>query len=366
MTVSRVSLPAEFYDKTSAMMLRQPEPEYLFAKLAAAAQVRAELLATDAAAVLNATGRGPDTQGAPSGDLAANQLALGSYPLAEAVVAVPEVAQKGVGHTIRINRPVFSGGGYTEKDRTVGANQSISQTPIDISEEQVSITVKRYVGPFASGGSQPQPYAIDRLDARKSVHQLAGLVGLNLSRDHMKWRDAVIMGLFDQPGVVVRPQQLTADSSFPGAGTIPLDLLTLFAAEQKLRSTNIPAFADGTYLAVVNTQQMLDLKTDPDFLRQAVFDRSQNPLGIPSIVRVGRLSVVESNTLTVDTTTVSGASINHGLMFGPGAVGFGLDDPPRVANAMEDNFGETQKVIWIEYSGFTMLDNRFVVGMRSS
>lgn len=366
MAVSRVTVPSEFYDITSAMMLRQPEPEYLFAKMAFAAQARAELMATDAPALIAAAGRPSfDTGGAPYGDLAANQLALGSYPLAEAIVAVSELGNARVGHTIRLNRPIFSGGGYTEASRSIGAAVSISQTPIEVSAEQVSITVKRYVGPFASGGSQPQPYAIDRLDAQRSVHSLAGVVGLQLSRDRMKWLDTVIALAFDAGSVVVRPAQIAADASMPASGELPLDLETLFRAEQNLRTANIPAFADGSYLAVVSPVQMRQLKVDPDFLRLAVFTSNQNPLGIPSIAQVGRIKIVESNTIQTDTATLAGQTIQRGMMFGPGAVGYGVADPCRVANAMEDNYGETLKVVWICYEGFAVLDNRFIVSMRS-
>lgn len=365
MPVSRATVPSEFFDITSAMMLRQPEPEYPFAKLAFAAQARAELMATDAAAVLAATGRGPDTQGAPYADLAANQLALSAHPLAEAVVAVNELGQKGIGHTIRLNRPVFSGGGYTEAARTISSAQSISTTPIEVSAEQVSVSVKRFVGPYASGGSQPQPYAIDRLDAQRSVHSLAGVVGLHLSRDRMKWLDTVFSLAFDAGANVVRPGNITADGSLPASGEAGLDLDSLFRAEETLRTNNIPAFADGSYLTVVSPKQMRQLKLDPDFMRLAVFDSSRNPLGIPSIVRVGRLSLVESNTIQTDTATISGQTIQRGCMFGPGAVGYGVADACRVASAAEDNYGEQVKVVWMAYEGFAVLDNRFIVSLRS-
>lgn len=365
MAVSRVTVPSEFYDITSAMMLRQPEPEYLFAKLAFGAQARAELMTSDAPALIAAVGRGIDVGGAPYGDLAANQLALGAYSLSEALVAVSEVGNARIGHTVRLNRPVFAGGGYTEASRAIGASVSISQTPIEVSAEQVTLTVRRYVGPFASGGTQPQPYAIDRLDAQRSVHSLAGIVGLHMSRDRMKWLDSVIGQAFDAGSSVVRPGGIAADASMPASSELPMDLDTLWRAEQTLRMANIPAFADGSYLAVLSPIQMRQLKLDPDFARFAVFDKSQNPLGIPSIAQVGRVKIVESNTIQVDTTTLAGQSIQRGMMFGPGGVGYGVADPCRVANAVEDNYGETLKVVWICYEAFAVLDNRFIVSMRS-
>ena len=41
--ITRATLPAEFYDRTSAMMLIQPEPQYLYAQLVYMADVQAEL-----------------------------------------------------------------------------------------------------------------------------------------------------------------------------------------------------------------------------------------------------------------------------------------------------------------------------------
>ena len=42
MSISRVTLPNEFYDRTSAVMLRQPEPQYLYAQLVYLADLNAE------------------------------------------------------------------------------------------------------------------------------------------------------------------------------------------------------------------------------------------------------------------------------------------------------------------------------------
>jgi hypothetical protein len=159
---------------------------------------------------------------------------------------------------------------------------------------------------------------------------------------------------------------VASDATFPTSGEVAVDLETLFRAEEGLKTANVPRFADGSYAAVVSPRQMRQLKTDPDFKQLAVFLPSQNPLQIASIAKVGNgITLIESNTVLTDTTTVSGQTIYHGVMFGPGAVGYGIDEACRVANANEDNYGETSKVIWIAYEGFQLLDNRFVAGIRS-
>ena len=53
------------------------------------------------------------------------------------------------------------------------------------------------------------------------------------------------------------------------------------------------------------------------------------------------------------------------MMFGPGAIGFGVADPCRVVAASEDNYGETVKVVWLAYEAMGMLDNRMICSLRS-
>jgi hypothetical protein len=366
MTIARATLPAEFFDITSAMMLVQPEPQYSYAQMLFAGQARAALSA-EGVQLGVAPDRGPAHQGAPIMDLEQQQLALGSAPMAEAIKAVPECGAKGVGHTIRINRPVFAGGGYTEASRVINATTSISTTPIDLTSEQVSITVKRVVGPFASGGTTPQPYAIDKFDAKKSVHDLSALVGLQLSRDRMKYLDSILSLLFDQPANIVRPGGATTDAAaFVANFDAPMDLDTLYRAEQKLEELNIPRFADGTYAFICSPQQLRQLKSDNEWTKASALAPAVNPLLKSFVGNVGgTINVFRSNTNQTDTASVSNVTINHGVMFGPGAVGFGIDEPCRVASANEDNYGETAKVVWIAYEGSTLLDNRFIVGVHT-
>ena len=48
MTINRATLPAEFFDRTSAFMLKQPEPQYLYAQIVFAANANAELRRAEA------------------------------------------------------------------------------------------------------------------------------------------------------------------------------------------------------------------------------------------------------------------------------------------------------------------------------
>lgn len=365
---SRATLPSEFFDITSATMLTEPLPEFVFAKMLFAADSRAQLMKSDAASFLTSMARGPRSgSGVQAPDIEEMQLALAKNIAANAITAVPECGNKGVGHTIRLNRPIFSGGGYTQADRVVGPGQSISTTPINVSGAQTSITIQRFAGPHSSGGSAPQPYAIDRLDAAKSVHELASIVGMHLAYDRWKLVDSIVAALFDSGSTYVqRSGGITADASFPASGEVPMDLETLLRAEEQLKNAGIPRFADGSYMVVLSVKQMRQLRMDPDFRAQSVFLPGQNVLENAAVYKVGNsLSVIESATVRTDTTTVSGQTIQRGVMFGPGSVGYGLDDPCRVAASNDDNYGETAKVIWLAYEGYQVLDERFQCSLRS-
>lgn len=369
MTIGRVSLPAEFFDRTSEKMLVQPEPQYLYARLLFMGSAAAELRRSDVSVGINPD-RGPGTMGAAVPDLLDMQLLLADNIRSEALFVSDELAPGKVGHTIRMNRPVFSGGGYTEASRTIAAGTSISTSPIDVTEEQVSLTIKRVVGPFAASGSVPQPYAIDRFDAQHSVHNLAAIVGLNLARDRMKYIDAVIGALFDTVAVTVYPGDATFALSTDASALIangdrPFDAETVFRAEQKAADAYIPRFANGMYMMTLTPQQVRQLRSDPQFQRLAVFDKDRNPLAKSYVGTLGGVELYVSSTNTVDTTTVSGVSIHHGLLFGPGHVGYASSGPCRTASANEDNYGETAKVIWLAYEGAACLDNRLAIAVHS-
>lgn len=368
MPASRVTIPAEFFDITSAGMLVQPQPSFVFAQMAFAANARAELAALDAGSMLIG-GRMPlPSQGASVPSLQSNQLSLGALPISESIAVVPELGQKGAGHTIRINRPVFSGGGYTEAARIVGSQQTISVTPIEVGMEQVSLTVKRYAGPFASNGTSVQPYSIDRFDAGRSVHSLVQTIGLNLQQDRMRWLDGVFSALFNSAATnIVRAGLATADSQFPTTGEAPMDLELLFRAEEVLSAANIPRFSDGRYQAILSPRQLRQLRLDPDFANQAKEETQYNTVaGSAAWINIGPgIRVAQSSTIQTDTATIAGQTIQRGVMFGPGAIGYGIDEACRVSAASDDNYGETAKVIWLAYEGMGLLDERFLCSLRS-
>lgn len=365
MTVSRVTLPTEFFDITSAQMLIQPEPQYVLARALFASIASAELASTGS---LDLGARPPLNSGQPIISLQDQQLNLATSPLGKLVMVVNELGQKGVGHTVKLNRMAFIGGTFTEASRTIAQSTSISTTPLDLpAQEQASITIKRVAGPYSASAAAVAPLGIDRADANRSVHSLASYVSEALRRDRMKYLDAILGLLYDGATTnVVRPGQLAADASFPTSGSAPFDLSMVFRAVEALNIGNIPYFEDGRYMMLISPTQMRQLKEDPDYNNQAKEDVRFNLLTGMNAVTIGEnVRAMVTTTLPTDTATIAGQTIYRGVMFGPQAVGFGIDDSCRVVTANEDNYGETAKVIWIAYEGSALLDQRFLCSMRS-
>jgi hypothetical protein len=373
MTIGRVSLPNEFFDRTSAKMLRQPEPQYLYARLLYMAAGQAELRRGGQLGI--SAERAVGGMGAPVMSLEEMQLMLSDEIRAEAIVVSDELAPGKVGHTIRFNRPVFSGGGYTEAARRVSTGQSVSTVPVDLTQEQVALTISRFAGPYDSTNTRTAPRAVDRFDSEHAMHSLADIVGVDLARDRAKWVDTVLGGYFDTvPSTsIVFPGDstfsLSADSSAFATnvnGSRPFDAETVFRAEQKLSDLNIPRFGNGRYMMILTPQQARQLRSDPAFQREAVFEGDMNPLKNSYIKTLGGIELYYSSTNVVDTSTVSGVSIQHGVAFGPGHIGYASAGPCRIASSTDDNYGETAKVIWLAYEGFAVLDNRMAVSVHSN
>lgn len=370
-------LPSEFVELTSARMLIAPVSQYLYANMIFMADVQAQHRA-DPSSFEWVSGRGVPASagGAPVPGLETMQLMLADPIRAGAIVVADELATQ-PGSVIKINRPVFSGGGYTVSARTLGTGVTFSTTPIALTGEQVPITILRLGGPYASGGSTPQPYGIDRFAAMNSVHSLAARVGQHLQYDRTALVDNVVATLMDNPasGNVLFPNDptnsLSADSSAFTAnvnGDRPFDYETITRMVAKLRSTNIPPFDDGRYRLIINPAQEQQLVMDPQFARYAKENPATNPLAAGYIKTVGRdVEVYASNSNTVDTTTVSGVTINHAIMFGKEIVGRVRDkEGCRIVLSSDDNYGETAKAMWLAYEGYALLDNRFVVSAHSN
>lgn len=360
--LTRATIPAEFFDITSDMLLVQPQKQYLHALLIKAAL--GVSLKTDSE--LGLPGRTIGSAGAPYNTVDADRLMLDDPMLASACVAVTELGKEKVGHTVRINRPVYLNTTYTQASRTVTAGATISTTPVDVSSEQTAITIKRFAGPYSSAASAVAPLGVDRFDASMSLHKVAGIFGKQLADDFDHTLDAFGVDLFDNSANKIRPVGMSADNTSAVAGDFPMDFNTISRAEQKLDELNIPYFPNGKRVMVLAPRQCQQLEDDAQFARYAKEHQSVNPLLTQSYYKsVGKFDIYKSNSITV-TANSSSVDIYKGQAFGPGMVGVGAGGMPRVAYSTADNYGEIALVIWLWYAGFVTLDNRFGVGVHSS
>lgn len=359
--VTRISLPEDFYDITSALLLRQPEPQYLHGLLAK----NALAFKLNGGHGYGLPGRGGPASGASVPNVDEHRLVLSDPIATEAVVAVNEGA---VGHTIRLNRPKFSNTTYTEASREVSSGSTISTVPIDLQMEQVPLTLKRFSGPFDQTNNRVAPIAIDEFDAKRAVHDLVEYRGMQLVRDFDRWLDAVMVLAFDSVASanVVYPTGMSTDNGATTVDAFPLDVTTLFKAEELLAGSHIPRFSDGTYACVLTSRQIRELKDDDQFARYAQFQGpGLNPLLPNFIGKVGKLMIYESNTLQ-QVLNSSSVAIHYGQMFGPGKVGLAVSEMPRILMSTDDNYGLQSKVIWEMEGGFANLDNRFGCSIRTS
>jgi hypothetical protein len=353
-------------------MLLQPEPEYAFARMVFMGWAQAELAAAGMIGV-SAERAAPD-HGAPIPPLSGEQLVLNDSVRGDAIIVDPSLFADdaaAVGHSLRFNRPAFTNTTYTEASRQIDGISNITTTGVTFSAEQVSITTKLVGGPYDAANSRIAPFPVAIFDAQRSIHSLAQYVGLQLMRDRMKYLDAVMGGYYCGGGANTRypgdPSNTlsSVDTAFAAAGDRPMDVETIFRAEEKLQTLNVPRFSNGKYMLFLHPVQVRQLRSDPELSRNAVFQVDKNPLSQSFIATIGTGVEVYVST-TVPSTTNSGTITYYkGSMFGPGAVGYAPSMKCHVRAANEDNFGLTPKVIWVAGEGHSILDNRFIVNLYS-
>lgn len=353
-SISRATLPNEFFDITSDMLLVQPEPQYLHGALLQAAMGAAMAQISDAGLPFRMLGG----SGAAYGTVADDRLMLEQRALSsEAAIVVPELGRM-PGHTVRINRPSFTNSTYTQASREIPTGATISTTPGSVGSQQVAITLKRFGGPYDNTAAAVTPLGLEKFDASLSLHKLASIAGKHLKRDYDRFIDAVGVALWASGSTTVVPAGFTDENSFAAAGDGPMDYETLTRVESTLDAANIPRFMNGKRICVLHPRQIQQLKVDPMFQRLAAFHQVKDPLFTSYVATVGNLDVYVSSTLTTNSNTNS-ITVYRGQAFGPGMVGCGLGRMPEVMPSSADNYGETVAIVWLMYAGFSVMDNTF-------
>lgn len=354
--LNQVSLPENFYDVTSPVLLAQPEPQYLYA-MAFLAALSASLDTSQVAPEMPAAG----AQYSPA---ERDRLIMAS-PLMTSLFAAKVNFEGLPGMTVRINRPQFTDTTYTEASREIGLNTSISTQTINAGSEQVSLTLKRFAGPYDQANSRVAPYGIDKFAASQGVHSLRSLVGTHLKRDFHKWLERVLRTIFDNGSVVVRPAGMTADNDATVAGQFPMDYDTLNRAELAADEANLPVLPDGFRPLVLTPTQLAQLKLDGDYMELAEAHPAYNGLFPQYVASVNRLHLFKNTELNKDANG-SSVPVHKGHLLCPGVGLAGMGAAPRVAPSTDNNFGEVAKVIWVAYLALGMADNRFSISVRSA
>jgi hypothetical protein len=373
--INRASLPEEFFDLTSGMLLVQPEPQYVFAQLFKAAIGSAMMLAA-----ANQIGITPARM-IPSSGLqytlpGADRLTLATPDgqASQMILSVAELSRPQVGHTVRVNRPRYGSGGFTLANREITSGSLISTIATDLQSEQVTITVKRYGGPYDPSQAAVAPLALDRFDASRSVHSLAGVIGTHMQRDFDHWADAVCAQFLSSGSTTLWPQGFAADSQSATVGDMPLDCDLLFRGVETLRNANIPMFSNGRYRAFITPTGGRQLQNDAQtgsFIRYDV--KGANPItgegstapGPGYIGHITGCDIFEATTLT-SAVNGNGIPVYTSFMAGPGMMATGAGALPYVASSTDDNYGESAKVVWLSYLGFNLADARFGVQLHTS
>lgn len=365
--ITRATLPQEFVDFHSAKLLRQPTPQFFHAGMAMNA-MRLSLAGMKGPWGLPVQGRTFGGDGQPYAKLDDMMVKLSPEPdsvYGKAIRVELELGKKGQGHTVKINRPKFKSTTATKASRRIPTGASISKAGLAINSEQVQVTIERFGGPYSDENNAVQPYAIDRFDANKMLHDPASIKDLHLDYDFHLWLDTVNVQLFDV-GDAIYPDGMANDDASAVAGDFPMSFDFLTKIEANLAEANVPRFDNGRYMCVATVRQMQQLSVDGAYQRLSKYHEDINPVLKKSYRgTVGNLDIFQSTTLTkVD--NANSVEINYGQAFGPESVGWAIDEMPRVATDSDDNYGETAKLIWLMYAGCEVLDKRFQRSFRTS
>lgn len=359
----RLELPAEFYDRTSPLLLRSPRPEFIYANFFKASQGADLGQPGDIGMPFRDNSEnGADYAGRDDGKLKFDN------PIAQEVMATPNNNFQGeTGHTMRFNRPVYDDTTYTLESRRVGSNQTISTVPIGVNSEQVTLTLQRFAGPYDTANSRVAPFSVDKFDAKLPVHRLSRIVGHQMTHDYDKFLNSVYTTLADL-GDAIYPTGNSADSDLAAATAADQMSLAMLNRVEKVADTaNLPVFGDGYRLAVLTPSQCEQLKNDANWQRVSEFHRDINQALVGYVRSVGKLHILKSTTQTTTLTGASSAAVDRGHLLCPGAFLGGMGaTPPRVAPSTDDNYGETAKVVWIAYLAMGLADARYVRTIRTA
>jgi hypothetical protein len=356
--IGRLSLPAQFYDRTSDMLLLQPEPQYALAALF----LDALGVTMSIPSGMGLNGREVMGVGAQYASVDSDRLKL-AQALPRELFALTVDFNAAPGNTIRINRPAYKNSVYTEQSRRIPIGSTISTTGIAISSEQTNLTLYRYGGPCDDTGVV-KPYAIEAFDANMGVHRMTAIVGNNLARDYWRFIESVLVAHGDR-GAVLYVDGMNSDNDATTVDSFPFSLELVSRCEQDMDDSNLPTLPDGSRVLLLSPKQWKQLKHDPEYEAQAAYHREFALLFPNYVGSVGKFHLFKSTMLSKPANS-SSVPVHRAIALAPGYFMGGMGRRPRVSSATDDNYGETAKVIWLADHAFEVADVRFGRSLRSA
>jgi hypothetical protein len=370
-SVNSATAPGSFVTAVNnGLRLMEPQPQYFFARALMAG--RLNMMAIDAGAktvqqFVSMAGVG--TNISPELD----RLVRFADTFPDMILTIDQVGAE-AGATVKMTRPVFSGGGYTLADRRKTPDKPTSTSGQSISSAEASIILQVLQGPYSTANSRVEPYGISEFDAKfkKSPISLASQVTQNLQYDYTNLMEYVVRDLFRSTANITYPDGISACSSLVVGGTNYFALEQFLRAKKSLKDRNIRPFPNGRYVCLVPSAFNIQMAQDPDWLN---LSRNAGP-GAGTNLLYGQIASLQDVdffevttlkqyaagvTVPNDATVVgTGVTVEEALMFGPAGVGCATGQAPEVRFSDDTDFGETAKVIWRSVQGFETLDSRFI------
>lgn len=369
MSINALTLPSEFWTKTSEKLLLPPEPEYMFANMVYQAAAEAELRSVEAAA--GPPGMQLPQNGAPVPDVKGLELNERA-PYIDAISYEDFKSQPG--QTVRMNRVVFADTTYTEASRRA-TRSTVGTTGADIGGEQIELTIHRYMGPLTAPAGVVGPHIIEEFDVKRyPVHNLVQRVGVALKRDRNKFVDSVVASMVCTGAATSNyiyagdpnGSQTTDNGAFAVQGDRPVDVEMLLRAEARASTVGIPTFSNGRRMVVLSVRQALQLRSSSRWQKMSKDYPIKNPLFTKYIGSISNVDVFEAAT-TPTATANSTITVQLGVLMGPGAVAYAMAMPCETrSDPGAQNYGQRVPVIWAADEAFGVLDNRFLVSLRSN
>jgi len=378
--IGRATLPANYVDfldsANAAMMLPQPEPQYLFAQFAIAGQLSLSAMNAGATSVQQYVTMAGGGAPIPP-DLDRLIRAADAYP--GFFQAVNEFG-KGRGDTIKFQRPIFASGSLTKAGRKLNTGETISTAGQTIQTEEIPVVLDEYHGPDTDGNGV-KPFAIWGFDAkfRANKAQLTSMTTQHLIRDYTKWLDSVMRNeLLASPNITLSDSSFADVTEYVPGGNSTFTLDAFLRARKTLQDREWRPFPNGRYVALVPTAFNTQMVADIDYRELSKMHADGRNLIFGYIGSVQDIDFLECTTLQTyaAASTVSGTgggtvptsvALAEAILVGPGTCGFGTaaPDPENVMGpvarfADDTNYGTVAKVIWYAMHAVQLLDQRGV------